>query len=82
MRILQPLTKDPVDFVRQGALVALGMVLVQQNETSCPEVATTRKLYETVIADKREDMLARIGAVLGQGIIDAGLLSLIQVDAM
>ena len=66
------MTKDSVDYVRQGALIALGMILVQHNETSCPEVASTRKLYETVIADKREDLLARVGAVLGQGIIDAG----------
>jgi 26S proteasome regulatory subunit N2 len=66
------MTKDSVDYVRQGALIALAMILVQHNETSCPEVLTTRKLYETVINDKREDMLARLGAVLGQGIIDAG----------
>lgn len=70
--LLKPLTKDPVDYVRQGALIALAMILVQHNETSSPEVAATRKLYETVIADKREDLLARFGAVLGQGIIDAG----------
>ncbi|KAI8897971.1 armadillo-type protein [Globomyces pollinis-pini] len=70
--ILEPMTKDNVDYVRQGALIALGMILVQQNETSCPRSTTTRKLYETIISDKREDMLARIGACLGQGIIDAG----------
>ena len=29
-------------------------------------------MYETVIKDKHEDVMARLGAVLGQGIIDAG----------
>jgi 26S proteasome regulatory subunit N2 len=29
-------------------------------------------LYETIIKDKHEDVMARFGAVLGQGIIDAG----------
>lgn len=70
--ILEPMTKDNVDYVRQGALIALGMVLVQHNEQSCPRSATTRALYEKIIADKRDDMLSRLGATLGQGIIDAG----------
>ncbi|KAJ3305800.1 proteasome regulatory particle base subunit [Kappamyces sp. JEL0829] len=70
--LLEPLAKDSVDFVRQGALIALGMVLVQQNEQSCPRSATTRKLYQTIIDNKREDALAKVGATLGQGIIDAG----------
>ena len=53
-------------------MIALGMVLVQHNEQSCAKSASTRKLYQTIIEDKREDMLARVGATLGQGIIDAG----------
>ncbi|KAJ3275043.1 proteasome regulatory particle base subunit [Terramyces sp. JEL0728] len=72
IEILEPMTKDNVDYVRQGALIALGMILVQHNEQSCQKAGTVRKLYETIIADKREDMLARLGATLGQGIIDAG----------
>jgi 26S proteasome regulatory subunit N2 len=70
--ILEPLAKDNVDFVCQGALVALGMVLIQHNGASCPRSLETRKLYEKIIGDKRADMLARVGAALGQGIIDAG----------
>ncbi|THH10931.1 hypothetical protein EW145_g999 [Phellinidium pouzarii] len=67
VHILQPMTKDPVDFVRQGAFVALGMVLVQQSEAS-----STRSLYAKIVADKHEDPMARFGAALGQGLIDAG----------
>jgi 26S proteasome regulatory subunit N2 len=66
------LAKDSVDFVRQGALIALSMILVQHNEVSCPKVTSTRKLFEDVISNKRDDILARVGAALGQGIIDAG----------
>ena len=70
--ILEPLAKDNVDFVRQGALIGLGMVCMQLNETSCPRSAAIRKRFAEVVADKREDLLCRVGASLGQGIIDAG----------
>ncbi len=70
--ILEPMTKDPVDFVRQGALIALGMVLVQQSEASSPSLSSTRTLYRKIIGDKHEDPMARFGAVLGEGLIDAG----------
>lgn len=72
VEILEPMTKDPVDFVRQGALIALGMVLIQQSEASSPSMSTTRTLYAKIVADKHEDPMARFGAALGQGLIDAG----------
>lgn len=70
--ILEPMTKDSVDFVRQGAFIALGMVLVQQSEAASPSMAPTRALYAKIVADKHEDPMARFGAALGQGFIDAG----------
>ncbi|KAJ3041540.1 proteasome regulatory particle base subunit [Rhizophlyctis rosea] len=70
--LLEPMTKDPIDYVRQGALIALGMILVEQNEAQSPKVASTRKLYEKIIGEKHEDVMAKFGAALGQGIIDAG----------
>jgi hypothetical protein len=39
--LLEPLTIDAVDYVRQGALIAMAMVLVQQTEV--PRVAAFRK---------------------------------------
>lgn len=72
IEILEPLATDNVNFVRQGALIALGMVLIQHNEQSSSKCSTVRKLYEKIINNKREDLLARVGATLGQGIIDAG----------
>ncbi|KAF8898847.1 hypothetical protein BD779DRAFT_1666615 [Infundibulicybe gibba] len=72
VEILEPMTKDSVDFVRQGAFIALGMILVQQSEASSPSLASTRTLYAKVVSDKHEDPMARFGAAIGQGFIDAG----------
>jgi 26S proteasome regulatory subunit N2 len=66
------MTKDGVDFVRQGAFIALGMILVQQSEVSSPSLSPTRSLYAKVMSDKHEDPMARFGAAIGQGFIDAG----------
>ena len=72
VEILEPMTKDSVDFVRQGALIALGMVLVQQSEATSSSIASIRSLYTKIVSDKHEDPMARFGAALGQGLIDAG----------
>lgn len=66
------MTRDGVDFVRQGAFIALGMILVQQSEASSPSMSSTRALYTKVISNKHEDPMARFGAAVGQGFIDAG----------
>lgn len=72
LEILEPLTKDPVDFVRQGACIALAMVLIQQNATLNPKVDVARKLFEKIVGDKHEDPMTKYGAALSQGLIDAG----------
>ncbi|XP_059478914.1 26S proteasome non-ATPase regulatory subunit 1 [Neocloeon triangulifer] len=70
--LLEPMTNDPVNFVRQGALIASAMILVQQTEITCPKVKDFRALYAKVIVDKHEDVMSKFGAILAQGIIDAG----------
>lgn len=72
LEVLEPLTKDNVDFVRQGALQASAMILIQQNENAYPKVKDFHKLYLDTIKNKHEDALAKFGATLAQGIIDAG----------
>jgi 26S proteasome regulatory subunit N2 len=71
LKLLAPLTNDQVDFVRQGALIALAMVFIQVTEAQEPKVATIKKLYGKMIEDKHEDILSRMGAILSQGIINA-----------
>ncbi len=72
IELLEPLAKDPVDFVRQGALISMAMVLIQQNEKTFPKVTEIRKMFASVIQNKNQDALAKFGASVAQGIIDAG----------
>jgi hypothetical protein len=37
VELLEPMTEDAVDFVRQGALLALALVLIQHNEAMAPK---------------------------------------------
>lgn len=70
--LLEPMMKDSTDFVRQGALIALSMIMVQQNEAMNPKVASIRKQLAKVVSDRHEDAMAKFGAALALGIIDAG----------
>jgi len=70
--LLEPMMKDPTDFVRQGALIALSMIMVQQTEAMNPKVAAIRKTLKKVVGDRHEDAMTKFGASLALGIIDAG----------
>jgi 26S proteasome regulatory subunit N2 len=70
--LLEPMMKDSTDFVRQGALIALSMIMVQQNEAMNPKVIAIRKQLAKVIGDRHEDAMAKFGCALALGIIDAG----------
>ncbi|KAH7324363.1 armadillo-type protein [Stachybotrys elegans] len=70
--ILEPMMKDPTDFVRQGALISLAMIMVQQNEVMNPKVSSIRKTLKKVVGDRHEDAMTKFGAALALGIIDAG----------
>merc|ERR1711972_991305 len=70
--LIEPMKNDPTNYVRQGALIASAMILVQQTEQTCPKVKDFRALYQKVITDKHGDVMAKFGAILAQGIIDAG----------
>lgn len=70
--LLEPMMKDPTDFVRQGALIALAMIMIQQNEVMNPKVTAIRKTLKKVVGDRHEDAMTKFGAALALGIIDAG----------
>lgn len=74
LKILLPLTQDTTDFVRQGALLGLGLLLVQASSTALLEekVQSVRDLIVRVAADKHEDTITRFGAIVSQGLIDMG----------
>lgn len=48
------------------------MILIQQTDQTCPKTSFFRSLYSEVITNKHEDVMAKYGAILAQGIIDAG----------
>ncbi|KAG2582448.1 hypothetical protein PVAP13_6KG108500 [Panicum virgatum] len=70
--LLEPLTSDVVDFVRQGALIAMAMVMIQANESYDSRVGAFRRKLEKIILDKHEDTMSKMGAILASGILDAG----------
>jgi len=47
--LLEPLTLDVVDFVRQGALIAMAMVMIQTNESS-----TNKKTTRLATCNKKQ----------------------------
>lgn len=66
--LLEPMVMfDPVNFVRQGALIASAMILIQQTEQTCPKVSFFRQSYAQVISNKHEDVMSKFGAILAQG---------------
>merc|ERR1712029_305187 len=72
LALIEPMCNDSVNYVRQGALIASALILIQHTETTCPEVKHFRSMYSRYIDDKRENEMAKFGAILAQGIIDAG----------
>jgi len=68
--MLMPLAKDdPVDMVRQGAMIALAMTYIQINDGRAQEL---RKHLRERIEDKREPVMCKFGAIIASGILDAG----------
>jgi len=70
--LLEPMIKDPTNFVRQGAIISLAMIMVQQNEAMNPKVGTIRKTLQKAIGDRNEDAMTKFGSAIALGIIDAG----------
>ncbi|KAK8539432.1 hypothetical protein V6N12_043058 [Hibiscus sabdariffa] len=70
--LLEPLTSDDVGFVRQAALIAMAMVMIQVNEASDSRVGSFRQKLTNMIQDVKEDQMSKMGATLAYGIIDAG----------
>merc|ERR1711879_120431 len=72
-KLLEILSKDNIEYVRQGAHIATGMLFSQRNKNECPEVETINENFNKIISNKRRsDKMARMGATLGSGFLDAG----------
>uniref|UniRef100_A0AC35TPB7 26S proteasome non-ATPase regulatory subunit 1 n=1 Tax=Rhabditophanes sp. KR3021 TaxID=114890 RepID=A0AC35TPB7_9BILA len=70
--LLEPLVQAKENYVRQGAMIALSFILVQQTEATCSKVTEYRKTLAKMTTEKTEDAITRFGAMISQGILDAG----------
>lgn len=70
--VLEPMLNDAVNYVRQGVLIAMSLVCIQHTESTCPKVKTLRETLMKIITDKHDDVIAKFGAIIAQGILDAG----------
>ena len=72
MEIVKAMLEDKVSFVRQGALMSMALMLMQENEARCPAVKALREKINSVVEDKHQGVVAKFGATLAAGILDAG----------
>ena len=70
--VVLPMMEDKEAFVRQGAMMSASLILMQENETRCTHVNIVRTKITSILNDKRQATLAKVGAVLSAGILDAG----------
>ncbi|KAL3922972.1 MAG: hypothetical protein SGILL_001920 [Bacillariaceae sp.] len=71
--MLEPMLDDMTDYVRQGALMGTAMVYMQQSDTcNGRKIKTFRERLSSIISEKHQSTLTKMGAILSTGIIDAG----------
>lgn len=72
LAVLEPMLNDAVNYVRQGVLIAMSLICIQHTESTCPKVKMLRETLLKIVTDKHDDVIAKFGAILAQGILDAG----------
>jgi len=73
LALIDPMVRNDSDnLVRQGALIASALILIRHKDVKSAKVIEYRELFAKIIADKHEGQMVRLGAILAQGIIDAG----------
>merc|ERR1712032_189163 len=71
--LLEPMLDDMTDYVRQGALVGTAMIYMQQSDTcNNRKIKSFRERLSSIISEKHQSTLTKMGAILSTGIIDAG----------
>lgn len=63
--------QDSVGYVRQGAFIAMALIMMQQ-PFSNPKAKWLREQLIKTIGDKHEDVLSKFGAIYAQGILESG----------
>jgi 26S proteasome regulatory subunit N2 len=71
--LLEPMLDDMTDYVRQGALMGTSMIYMQQSDTcNGRKIRSFRERLATIVTEKHQSTLTKMGAILSTGIIDAG----------
>lgn len=71
--LLEPMLDDMTDYVRQGALIGTAMIYMQQSDTSNGrKIRSFREKLSTLISEKHQSTLTKMGAIMSMGIMDAG----------
>lgn len=71
--LLEPMLTDMTDHVRQGALLGTAMIYMQQSDTcNHRKIKTFRDKLASLISDKHQTTLTKMGAILSTGLIDIG----------
>ena len=71
--MLEPMLDDMTDYVRQGALIGTSMIYMQQSDTcNNRKVKAFREKLSSLVGEKHQSTLTKMGAILSIGIIDAG----------
>lgn len=71
--MLEPMLDDMTDYVRQGALIGTAMLYMQQSDTcNGRKIRTFRERLSSIVSEKHQSTLTKMGAILSTGIIDAG----------
>ena len=71
--LLEPMIDDMTDYVRQGALVGTAMIYMQQSDTcNGRKIRMFREKLSTLVSDKHQSTLTKMGAIMAKGVIDAG----------
>lgn len=71
--LLEPMLSDMADFVRQGALIGTSLIYMQQGDLcNDKKVKSFRDKLASLVGDKHQTTLTKMGAILATGIIDVG----------
>eukprot|EP00887_Chlorella_sp_A99_P004301 scaffold15.g4301.t1 len=80
--LLEPMLGDSTDFVQQGALLAMALVLVEQPEARqkvgpdggsvTSPGSVLREKIDKLYGNKGAELLTRMGSIMAAGVLDAG----------
>lgn len=71
--MLEPMLNDMSDFVRQGALMGTALIYMQQGDLcNGKKVKSFREKLSSILSDKHQSSLTKMGATLATGLLDAG----------